>query len=130
MIPGMIQALFNDSQYHTLRVLLDSSYARHAALAGNVANVNTPGYQRQDTSPIFRQALDRAIKDGDMKTLRDLQPTVGIDADAPPVRMDGSNVNMERELVEMAKNSAQFEVSAMLMAKRYQQLRLAITGRG
>jgi len=125
----MIPALFNDAQYQTLRALLDVSFARHAALAGNVANVNTPGYRRQDASPVFQQELTRAIEARDVSKLHSLVPQIGIDSSAAPARMDGSNVNLEREMVEIAKNSAQYEVSAALISKRYQMLRAAITGK-
>lgn len=125
----MISALFNDAQYQGFRALVDASVARHAALAGNIANVNTPGYQRQDTSPIFQKELEQAIASGDTAKLSNLSPQIETDTKTLPVRIDGSNVNVERELVEMAKNNAQFDVSSAMLTRRYQALRLAITGR-
>jgi flagellar basal-body rod protein FlgB len=125
----MIGALFNDPQYQAFRALMDASVARHTAIAGNIANVNTPGYQRQDTSSIFQQQLEQAISSGDAEKLKDLTPKIETDTKSPVVRADGSNVNLERELVEMAKNSAQFDVTSAMITKRYQTLRMAITGK-
>lgn len=125
----MITPLFSDPQYQTLRVLLDVSSARHQALASNVANVNTPGYQRFDTSPTFQQELQRAIQSEDVNKLNTFTPQIQMDKNSPSLRKDGNNVNLEREMVELTKNSTQYEVSTALLAKRYQMLRLAITGR-
>jgi flagellar basal-body rod protein FlgB len=125
----MISALFNDAQYQSFRALMDASVARQTALAGNVANVNTPGYKRQDTSGVFQQELEHAISSGDTQKLKSIVPQIITDDKSPAIRLDGSNVNIERELVELAKNSAQFEVSASMLTKRYQALRLAITGK-
>jgi len=108
---------------------MDVSAARQTALAGNIANVNTPGYQRSDINPIFQQELERAIASKDTDKLKSLTPKIHIDTNSPSVRVDGSNVNLERELIEIAKNSAQFEVSASMLTKKYQGLRMAITGK-
>jgi flagellar basal-body rod protein FlgB len=126
----MISAVFNDSQYQTLRTLMDASLARHTALSSNVANINTPGYQRRDVSSTFQTELDKAIQSGDYTQIKNLKPVIEVDTKTPSLRLDGNNVNLEREMVEIAKNSAQYEVSATLLAKKYQGLRLAITGRG
>jgi flagellar basal-body rod protein FlgB len=126
----MIAPLFNDPQYQSLRAVLDVASARHQALAGNIANVNTPGYQRLDTNPVFQQELERAIKSGDSEKLQQMTPKISVDTNAVSFRKDGNNVNLEREMVELTKNSVQFDVSATLLAKRYAALRMAITGRG
>jgi flagellar basal-body rod protein FlgB len=125
----MISAIFNDAQYHTLRSLMDTALARHEALSSNVANVNTPGYQRRDVSSTFQTELQHAIHDGNVEKLRTFKPRLEVDTNTPSLRLDGNNVNLEREMVEIAKNSAQYEVSASMLAKKYQGLRLAIMGR-
>ena len=125
----MISPLFNDSEYQSIRASLDVAESRQQALANNVANVNTPGFQRRDVDPIFQQELQRAMQAGDTKTLNELEAKTTIDRETPSFRLDGNNVNLEREMVEIAKNSAQQQVSAALLTKRYQMLRLAITGK-
>ncbi len=126
----MISPLFNDTQYQSLRAMLDVSMSRHQALAGNVANINTPGYHRSDIDPTFMQELQRATQTGDMAKLQTLTPKTQVDDKSPSFRLDGNNVNLEREMIEIAQNSTQFEISAAMLAKRYQSLRMAITGRG
>jgi flagellar basal-body rod protein FlgB len=125
----VISAIFNDTQYHTLRAVMDAAVARHTALASNVANVNTPGYQRRDISATFEQELQRAVQTGDPNQIRTVLPKIEVDQLTPSLRMDGNNVNLEREMVEIAKNSAQYEVSSALLSKKYQGLRMAISGK-
>ena len=125
----MIEPIFNDPQYQSLKALLDLTAARQSAIAGNVANVNTPGFHRSDVDPAFQKELERAIKAGDMEKVRNMIPKVAVDKKSPSLRMDGNNVNLEREMVELNKNNAQYEISASLISKRYKMLRMAITGR-
>jgi flagellar basal-body rod protein FlgB len=125
----MISALFSDPQFQSLQALMDASVARHRALAGNIANVNTPGFKRSDISPEFQKELEKAIKSKDAEKIRSLTPKVQTDKDTPSLRLDGNNVNLEREMVEIAKNSTQYDVSATILLKRYQHLRMAITGK-
>ena len=125
----MISPLFGDAQYQAFKTTLDAAAARHKALAGNIANINTPGYQRQDISPVFQQELQKAIESGDTEKIQSLKPQVEKDLTAPALRMDGNTVNLEREMVEMAKNSTQYEVSATFLAKHLANLRTAITGK-
>lgn len=125
----MISPLFNDADYQGMRAMLEVSQARHNALAGNVANVNTPGYQRRDVSGAFQDELQRALQSANPQELNQLKPKTELDTSTPSFRLDGNNVNLEREMVEIAKNGAQHEVSAAMIAKRYSMLRLAITGR-
>ena len=40
----MIQTLFNQSNYVVTKKLLDATVLRHQAIAGNLANVETPNY--------------------------------------------------------------------------------------
>ena len=110
--------------------MLDVSMARQNALASNVANINTPGYKRYDVSATFQQELQRAAQTGDVTKLQTLVPKIEVDDKTPSFRLDGNNVNLEREMVELTKNSTQYEVSATLLMKRYKMIRMAITGKG
>ncbi|MBI4023676.1 MAG: flagellar basal body rod protein FlgB [Verrucomicrobia bacterium] len=125
----MIATVFNDPQYQALNAMLNSAMIRHQALASNVANINTPGYHRHDISSTFQEELQKAVESGDSSRIRALAPQLETDTRTPSYRLDGNNVNLDREMVEIAKNSAQYEISAALLSKKYQSLRLAIGGR-
>ena len=46
-----------------------------------------------------------------------------------PLRHDGNDVSVEREMSELAKNAGQYSAYSALLRKGYRQLRAAITGR-
>lgn len=125
----MISPLFADAQYQSLRAQLDVAEVRQKALAANVANVNTPGYRRRDLSPAFETEFRRALEQGDLTKLTELNPQIIVDDQTTSLRGDGNNVNLEREMIALVKNSAQYEVSAAIVAKKFQGLRMAITGK-
>lgn len=125
----MVSALFSDSQYQSLHATLDVAELRQKLLSANVANVNTPGFRRQELRPSFEAEFQRALEQGDVEKLSQLTPQVATDEQSPSFRGDGNNVNLEREMIELAKNSTQYEVSATVMSKRLQMLRMAVTGK-
>ena len=54
----MLSGLFNSTTIPALGEVLNFAQARHTVLAGNVANVNTPGYRLRDLSQTeFQQRL-------------------------------------------------------------------------
>src|SRR5258708_8854211 len=58
----MMPNLFGSTTIPALAEVLNFAQARHTVLAGNIANVNTPGYRLRDLSPTeFQQRLKEAI---------------------------------------------------------------------
>lgn len=129
-----IPAIFGDQTMQSLKLSLHSSAIRQEAIAANIANVNTPGYKRVDLTPQFNATLKEALEQLDRGETSSTplfhKNMVGQDPVRGSERLDGNNVNLDSEMVEMAKNQSQFEFAAQLMAKRYRGLREAITGRG
>ncbi len=92
----------------------------HAAIADNIANVNTPNYHRQSVS--FKDALAAAdgdpLQDGQLglQTSDDRQfgtpgaagtpfsPVAQVD-DTNQMRADGSNVDVDQEMAQLSQNS-------------------------
>ena len=59
----MMPSLFNSSTLPVLEQVVNFSQARHGVLAGNIANLDTPGYKTRDLSPeLFQQNLKQAIE--------------------------------------------------------------------
>lgn len=111
---------------------LDASSIRQKAIASNIANVNTPGYKRLDLSAQFQTSLQDSLKRLDNgEEARPLYPhdVIQKDLSALGEKNDGNNVNLDTELLEMTKNQTLFEFSSHLAAKRYNGLKVAITGR-
>lgn len=125
----MIDALFNQPSYLGAKRMLDATVARHDALAANIANAETPHYQRVDLAPSFRDELQHAMASNDPSRLQSLQAHVAVDSSALPVSRDGNTVNLEHELVELSQNSLQNAVETQIVSASLAKLRLAITGK-
>jgi flagellar basal-body rod protein FlgB len=102
---------------------------RHNAIATNIANAETPHYQRVDLAPSFRAELQSAIAARDTNRLSSLRPQIAKDARALPVNRDGNTVNLERELVELSQNTLEGTIQSRLVTSSLAKLRMAITGK-
>lgn len=123
----MIEALFSNNNYEAAKRLLDATHMRHEAIASNLANVETPGYKRVDISSDFTKEFNTLLKAGEVA--KSPAPVVREDATATSTRLDGNNVEVERELLHMSSNTLQFDVLSEFVSGSLKQLRLAITGR-
>jgi flagellar basal-body rod protein FlgB len=113
--------LFDTTQIGLERALTGASL-RQEAIASNIANVNTPGYRRQDVD--FQSALQAAWDQGKDGVER-VQPSVGTDPSSA-IRQDGSSVDIDVEAGAQAKNGLQYEAVAQVIKTRIAILRSAI----
>ena len=123
----MIEQLFSSTNYQATKQLLDVAVLRHEALAANVANVETPGYKRVDLPKDFAQEFAnrlRARDVGSMERLKLEEDTVSASS-----RKDGNNVDIDKEMLALSKNAAEFDALTEFVSGSIKQLRLAITGR-
>lgn len=59
----MLSTLFGTTTVPLLEQVVNFTEARHGVLAGNIANLDTPGYKTQDLSPeLFQQKLREAVE--------------------------------------------------------------------
>jgi flagellar basal-body rod protein FlgB len=56
-------------------------------------------------------------------------PVLVQDASATSQRLDGNNVEMDKELIEMSSNTAQYDTLTEFVSASLKQLKVAITGR-
>ena len=127
----MIQSLFNQSNYVVTKKLLDATVMRHQAIAGNLANVETPNYKRLDVSPSFQAQLVTAVKAGDSSRIASVAaPSLTEDPTAVASNRDGNSVNLEQEMLAMNENSLAHALETQLISGSMLKLRMAITGRG
>jgi flagellar basal-body rod protein FlgB len=109
---GSSMELFDTTQIGLERALSGTA-RRQAALASNIANVNTPGYQRQDVD--FSTALSNAW--GAREAVESIDPAVQVDRTAA-MRADGNSVDIDTEAAEQARTGLTSEaVSAVLKAR-------------
>ena len=120
---------------------LDGLAARHAAIANNIANINTPNYVKREVNfeQTLLEALDDAYKpasgmyagesiDGVQITaphnapLLTWQPATSLSPDGPQ-RLDGNRASVETEISSMAFNSVKYNALTGVITKDYQLLR-------
>ena len=106
--------------------LLDVAALRHRVIAGNMANVNTPNYRRYEVQ--FEEMFNAAMRSGDKDGAKTLQPRVVVDGGGM-IKEDGNNVQLEREVSDLMKNSLYFETLTQMLTKKIDGLRNAIAGR-
>ncbi len=117
------------SQFHVMGKLLDATSLRQRVIAENIANVNTPGYQRQEVQ--FEQELVRLMEDNG-KPIRDrdlegVGPRVTTTRNLPK-RADGNNVDIEMEVGQLTRNEILHETYTQILATQLGMMRTAITG--
>jgi flagellar basal-body rod protein FlgB len=122
--------LFATPGIQGLSLALDESSLRQQAISSNIANINTPGYQRMDVSSSFENAFQSALSDlGNGGTVGTM-PTASITtaADQGPARPDGNTVQLENEMVGLAQNSAKYEFASEMISNSFHGMKTAITG--
>ena len=110
--------MINTNVYDYINVLdkaADASWLRNETIANNIANVDTPGYKRQDVA--FEDQLRKAMgnsryqsmddKVSSIKTSR-LNAETYTDSPGYSYRMDGNNVDIDTENVELASNQIKY----------------------
>jgi flagellar basal-body rod protein FlgB len=112
-----------DPTQNALERAIQGASMRHQLLAGNLANVNTPGYGRRDVD--FHGALREAMAGGDADRAV-FSPTV----DSAAVSADGNGIQLDRESAELAKNALDQQALVSVARARIDTMVTAITGQG
>jgi flagellar basal-body rod protein FlgB len=120
--------LFDTTQIALQRAISGASM-RNEALASNLANANTPGYQRVDVD--FHAALASALgssTDGSsaQSTLDSLSFTPQADLSAGATRADGSTVDVEAESAKLSANALEQQAEVQIAHTRIGILQSAI----
>ena len=125
-----LDGLFLSPTLQSLRLTMDDAALRQQAISSNIANVNTPGYQRMDVSSTFQQAYSDALTSlGNGETVGDMpDATIETAAVQGPARPDGNTVQLEQEMVGLAQNSARYEFAGQMLAQNFHGIKYAITG--
>lgn len=94
----------------------DASWTRENILTNNLANVNTVGYKRRDLNfeHVLREelgnskytSLDKKINKADLSKLN---PSIYKDYSHYSYRLDGNNVDIDTEQVELASEQIKYE---------------------
>jgi len=134
----MIADLFNSTTIPVLEQVVNFAQTRHQILAGNLANLDTPGYRTRDLSTEkFEANLREAIEARDHGNVRplgspagQLNPFASVRSGMESiVRHDDANVGLEQQIMEIAKNQMQHDLAMTMMNNQLQLLGAAISER-
>lgn len=111
---------------------LDGVWQRQKAISGNIANYETPGYKAQKVS--FEAELKKKVESlrsqADMQERKKAIQNTAIRSYADPAgaeRLDGNNVNLDTENIELARTQIQYQYLVRSMTDTLSRLRYAIT---
>jgi flagellar basal-body rod protein FlgB len=96
---------------------------REKAIAGNIANIETPGYKRLDVK--FEELLARALGSSNPVDLDAFEPQTYRPGNTP-VKTNGNDVNLEQEVGEMLKNTLRQTAYVRLLRKKFAQIEAAV----
>ena len=124
----MLETIYSAENYILSKKLLDAAHIRHEALSNNIANAETPGYKRRDLPVTFEKELNEAVSRGDKQKMRDMGIRTEIDRRTKPIRLDGNNVELDREMLEMNRNNLNYNFLSQLGGGKIKTLNKAIKG--
>lgn len=128
--------MINSNAYNYINVLTkaaDASWTRNELISNNIANVDTPGYKRKDVT--FQSYLIEELTSGDTKALRNkindvdpsnLNATIYTDYSELSYRLDGNNVDIDTENVELASNQLYYNTILETINYQFDMLQAAM----
>ncbi len=130
--------MFDASTIPVLEQVVNFAQARHGVLAGNIANLDTPGYRARDLPPAeFQKQLKTAIE-----THQHAMASPGFSSEAAHKAIasvsesmesllyhDQSDVNLENQVAEIAKNQSTHNLALSIMRQQFRLLESAIRER-
>lgn len=125
---------------YLLEKALDVESLRRKVIANNIANVDVPHFKRSEVN--FESQLRRVIeenKDPDYglpakmtdkkhipfftpKNIKNVQPRINLDY-STTFRNDGNNVDIEKEIVDSAKNQMRYNAFITMINFNYRNLK-------
>lgn len=111
------------AQYTHLTRLMDAAEIRQRVLSHNLANVNTPGYERLDVA--FEELLSRHVAAGG--PAGELPTPQVIVEQGLPARADGNTVDVDREVTQLNRNALLFQTYSQLLTSHFDLMRRAIS---
>lgn len=154
----MLSALMGSTNITLLKQVARFTERRQEVLAGNIANVDTPGYRTRDLpTAAFQTALQRAVAQSRTPSTGAVSPGLqqplspGLGMASPPkiedlfpemlfkavtpseqpglTFQDANNRSLEHQFLEMAKNSLRQQYAIQVLQGQYDQLQTVISER-
>lgn len=107
-----------------MKLALDATWKRNEVINENIANVDTPGYKRQEVS--FEEYLEKAIEVNgkkDLDQIKHIQPSVYTENHNLSYRKDGNNVDIDTEMVYLAENQLRYNTLISQVNYNFERLK-------
>ena len=128
--------MINSNAFSYINVLdraADASWTRETVIGNNIANVDTPGYKRQDVA--FEDVLKRELKSSKYDTLQKAVDNVPLnklevrtytDYASYSYRLDGNNVDIDTENVELASEQLRYQTLTSAVSNEFTRMNTAM----
>lgn len=134
----MLDVVGQDETMTFLATAMDLLAARQSLVASNIANADTPGYRAVDLE--FQRELEvaferqRRVENGDftgakLRYHQVLKPRI-VAVESQSHRLDGNNVDIDREMMKLARINGMFEQASTMLAFKLRFLKMAIRAEG
>ena len=128
--------MINSNAFSYINVLdraADASWTRETVIGNNIANVDTPGYKRQDVA--FEDVLKRELKSSKYDTLQKAVDNVSLnklegrtytDYASYSYRLDVNNVDIDTENVELASEQLRYQTLTSAVSNEFTRMNTAM----
>ena len=113
--------LYDNTQLGLERAISGAAM-RQEVLSNNLANAETPGFQRSDVD--FHSTLAQAMKTGDANAIENTSFTAQTDNQV--MRADGNGVDIDTESADVAKNGLEYDALISVARARLGILKAAM----
>ncbi len=114
-----------DSSIVGVEKAMQGSLLRQQVLANNIANANTPGFQRSDVN--FQAALQQAFATPGTTPGQIQQVSFQPQTDSSgAMRVDGNSVDINTEMADLSENTLDYQALESIMGTRMSILKTAI----
>ncbi len=122
-----VQNMFSDFTSQLLTKALDTASTRQRVISNNLANINTPGFKRSYVT--FEEELRKTLETNNrinLNSIQKIEPQINKD-NSTTMRLDGNNVDMDQEMVNLAMNSINYNTAVQQLNKKLGMLRYVIS---
>jgi flagellar basal-body rod protein FlgB len=124
----------NNVNLNLLTKNLDGLWLRQKVTMDNIANYSTPGYKSKfvDFESQLRDKIETILSNDNMKTsllndeIENSRVIIG-EIDSQSFRLDGNNVDLEKENLELARTQLQYMYTVTEMNSYFSRLKSVIS---
>jgi flagellar basal-body rod protein FlgB len=115
--------MFNNAEFKAMQKAMDMLWLKQKVISNNIANAETPGYKSKSVS--FRNVLSSEYYRQNPEMIEQIETVVTVD-DSGSIRVDGNNVDLEKESLELWRTYAQYSYLRERISGQFSNMRYVI----